>query len=92
MTYAAYLVTTSASYQYAGRTGVLAGETLADAVRERLAQHNADPQSALYGHLQDGRALFDSYGPYQTETAATEKERALYDAIPWHLRLNRVRP
>lgn len=89
MSYGAYLVTTTDRYQYAGRTSIRPQQTVADAVRERLAEHSADPRSPLYGFIQ---ATFTSYGPYAALDTAIRQERALYDGIPPARRLNRQRP
>lgn len=93
--YAVYLTTITAG-QYVGRTQVTPGETAGKAVADRIREHAKDPGSALYQHIKHDpegavRATTVESTP-STEAAAIKAEQDIYDGIPPHRRLNRVRP
>lgn len=92
MGFSVYLVTTSAGYKYVGRTAIQSGETAATAAGRRARAHVTEQRSPLMPHIQDSGWGTVYYGPYPTEAAAKLQEQAVYDQIPTHLRLNKVRP
>ena len=92
MTWTVYQLETPGGYRYAGHTVVKPGESPADAISDRLDEHNLDRTSALYGMAFAADNVITEHGQFFSEESAKLKERELYDATPPGLRLNRVRP